>query len=48
MRAPGSAAATDCAAISCSVAGPRDIEGVWMPPVTAQVLMVFTASDLSP
>ena len=48
MLAPASAAAMDCSAISCGVIGRwSDMEGVWIAPVTAQVMMTLdmTASS---
>ena len=42
MEAPASAAAMDCSAISFGVIGRySDMEGVWMAPVTAQVMMTL-------
>jgi hypothetical protein len=42
IEAPASAAAMDCSAISFGVMGRySDMEGVWMAPVTAQVMMTL-------
>jgi hypothetical protein len=42
MAAPASAASTAASAISCGVTGNAfDIDGVWMAPVTAQVMMTL-------
>src|SRR6058998_1925576 len=42
MAAPASAASTAASAISCGVTGNAfDIEGVWIAPVTAQVMMTL-------
>src|SRR6202049_1409825 len=42
MAAPASAASTAASAISCGVTGNAfDIEGVWMAPVTAQVMITL-------
>src|SRR5579872_1926666 len=42
MAAPASAASTAASAISCGVTGSAfDIEGVWIAPVTAQVMMTL-------
>src|ERR1700730_10122263 len=42
MAAPASAASTAASAISCGVTGKAfDIEGVWIAPVTAQVMMTL-------
>src|SRR6267142_4564565 len=42
MAAPASAASTAASAISCGVTGNAfDIEGVWIAPVTAQVIMTL-------
>src|ERR1700709_1739196 len=44
IAAPASAASTAAAAISCGVTGNAfDIDGVWMAPVTAQVMMTLRA-----
>src|ERR1700761_5224138 len=44
MAAPASAASTAASAISCGVTGSAfDIEGVWIAPVTAQVMMTLRA-----
>src|ERR1700719_2469122 len=42
IAAPASAASTAASAISCGVTGRAfDIEGVWIAPVTAQVMMTL-------
>src|SRR4051794_19766638 len=42
MAAPASAAAMDCSAICCGVMGRcSDMEGVWIAPVTAQLMMTL-------
>src|ERR1041385_2464976 len=42
MAAPASAASTAASAISCGVTGSAfDIDGVWIAPVTAQVMMTL-------
>src|SRR6202012_5068299 len=42
MAAPASAASTAASAISCGVTGNAfDIDGVWVAPVTAQVMMTL-------
>jgi hypothetical protein len=42
IDAPASAAAIDCSAISSGVIGKcGDMLGVWIEPVTAQVMMTF-------
>src|SRR5258708_30921392 len=42
MAAPASAASTAASAISCGVTGNAlDIEGVWIAPVTAHVMMIL-------
>src|SRR4051794_25595930 len=42
IAAPASAASTAASAISCGVTGKAlDIEGVWIAPVTAQVMMTL-------
>src|SRR5277367_5714769 len=44
IAAPASAASTAASAISCGVTGSAcDIEGVWIAPVTAQVMMTLRA-----
>src|SRR3981189_885440 len=44
MAAPASAASTAASAISCGVTGSAfDIDGVWIAPVTAQVMMTLRA-----
>ncbi len=44
MEAPASAAAMDCSAICCGVIGRYSLmDGVWMAPVTAQVMMTGMA-----
>src|SRR5690348_1909003 len=44
IAAPASAASTAASAISCGVTGNAfDIEGVWIAPVTAQVMMTLRA-----
>src|SRR3954464_7420549 len=44
MAAPASAASTAASAISCGVTGRAyDIDGVWIAPVTAQVMMTLRA-----
>src|SRR3954452_12243662 len=48
MAAPASAASTAASAISCGVTGSAlDIDGVWIAPVTAQVMMTLRAMLLS-
>ena len=47
MAAPASNAPTDASAISCAVTGRYgDIDGVWIAPVTAQVMMTFFWADM--
>src|SRR3954452_18136752 len=47
MAAPASAASTAASAISCGVTGNAfDIEGVWIAPVTAQVMMTLRLMSL--
>src|ERR1700710_201146 len=44
IAAPASAASTAASAISCGVIGSAfDIDGVWIAPVTAQVMMTLRA-----
>src|SRR5712671_7091869 len=44
IAAPASAASTAASAISCGVTGSAfDIDGVWIAPVTAQVMMTLRA-----
>src|SRR5258708_32946274 len=46
---PASAASTAASAISCGVTGKAfDIEGVWIAPVTAQVMMTLRLMSCSP
>ena len=48
-RAPASAAAIACSAIWSAVTGRYgDIDGVWIDPVGAQVMMTFAARSISP
>src|SRR3954467_8934053 len=48
MAAPASAASIAASAISCGVTGSAfDIDGVWIAPVTAQVMMTLRAILLS-
>src|SRR4051812_9289255 len=48
IAAPASAASTAASAISCGVTGSAcDIDGVWIAPVTAQVMMTLRAMLLS-
>src|SRR5271167_4599770 len=47
IAAPASAASTAASAISCGVTGSAlDIEGVWIAPVTAQVMMTLRLMGL--
>src|SRR6202035_5620260 len=49
IAAPASAASTAASAISCGVTGRAfDIEGVWIAPVTAQVMMTLRLMSCSP
>lgn len=49
MAAPASAAATACDAISSGVTGRcGDIDGVWIEPVMAQVIMAFDFFRMMP
>src|SRR5450755_641268 len=49
MAAPASVASTAASAISCGVTGSAfDIEGVWIAPVTAQVMMTLRLMFCSP
>ena len=49
MEAPASAAPMACSAISLGEIGRwSDMVGVWMEPVTAQVMMTLLAMSLSP
>src|SRR5271169_4882776 len=48
IAAPASAASTAASAISCGVTGSAlDIEGVWIAPVTAQVMMTLRLMSCS-
>src|SRR6202167_1253734 len=49
MAAPASAGSTAASAIACGVTGSAfDIEGVWIAPVTAQVMMTLRLMLLLP